>query len=109
MQYLYHRLVTELGPPEWQANASAASGDGSLPAAGIDEESSAIGSLMSFLSSDPDLIKLRSRQQAYFDVFDPRRCASVEGMLANGADEGHHFVQRPILDQITSEQQPAAS
>ena len=119
VQYLYHRLVTELCPAGWQAGSAALSVDGSVSSWGSsgglsapsassssssekeDEESSCIVRLMDYLAADPDLGRLRCRQDDYFRQFSPWRACTVQGLLANG-DEHHHFLHRPVLDQITS-------
>jgi len=125
VQYLYHRLVTELGPPEWHArrpvSAIAASSSSSSTAAAaepaaaepgslcsVDEESSCVSSLMAYLSAEPDLVRLRARQDRYFQQFNPWRGCTVQGLLANG-DEHHHFLHRPLLDQIASVAQNSAA
>jgi len=56
---------------------------------------------MAYLSVDPDLSRLRLRQDSYFEQFSPWRGCTVQGMMANG-DEHHHFLHRPLLDQIAS-------
>lgn len=105
VQYLYHRLVTELCPPEWNAPvasssaSSAASAACSTPSGPEEEESSCVSSLMSYLCAEPDLVRLRQRQDSYFQQFSPWRGCTVQGILANG-DEHHHFLHRPLLDQI---------
>lgn len=106
VQYLYHRLVTELCPPEWNApvsssSSSSSSSNSSSPIGPGDEESSCVSSLMTYLSVDPDLSRLRLRQDSYFEQFSPWRGCTVQGMMANG-DEHHHFLHRPLLDQIAS-------
>ena len=103
VQYLYHRLVVQLGPREWQPlpSLAACGSDGSV-ALGADEEASAIQRTMSYLSADPDLIRLRVRQDQYFTSFSPLASGcTVHGLLSNG-DEAHHFLPRALIDCVTA-------
>jgi tRNA(Leu) C34 or U34 (ribose-2'-O)-methylase TrmL len=107
VQYLYHRIVTEMLPAEEGAGAA---GQQDLAGSSVSattiaaEDLSLQASLMRFLNSDPDLVRLRDRQRNYFAMFSPLACgATVQSLLAFG-DEAHHFVQVAALDAITGVQ-----
>lgn len=102
VQYLYHRLVVQLGPREWQplVSLAACGSDGVVASGTPDEEASAIQRTVSYLSADPDLTRLRVRQDQYFTAFSPLASGcTVQGLLSNG-DEAHHFLPRALMDSI---------
>jgi hypothetical protein len=111
VQYLFYRLVQEVWPHTWQhmSEHDVSSEDESAPScAGGDPALSSscacIWSLMRYLSTDVDMIRLRARQHVYFSLFNPVTSCTVRGLFASGADEHRYFLAPPILDRVAGVQ-----